>query len=59
MNPHINLRQDFGPKANFKKQKIKAAGFNGFPPYAEYVLHRLAAVPEASVCLYVCLSVCL
>ena len=33
--------QDFGPKANFKKRKVKLGSFNGFPSYAEFLIRRL------------------
>ena len=33
--------QDFGPKANFKRKKVKLGAFNGFPSYAEFLVKRL------------------
>jgi len=34
-------KQDFGPKANFKKRKVKIGSFNGFPSYTEKLIGKL------------------
>eukprot|EP00111_Clytia_hemisphaerica_P016134 TCONS_00047727-protein len=34
-------KQDFGPKANFKKRKVKLGSFNGFPSYTEKLIGKL------------------
>ena len=37
---HSSHVQDFGPKANFKKRKIKLGAFNGLPAYTKDLVHR-------------------
>ncbi|EDQ88902.1 uncharacterized protein MONBRDRAFT_26078 [Monosiga brevicollis MX1] len=37
-------KQDFGPKANFKKKKVKAANFTGLPALARPLIPRLQAL---------------
>ncbi|KAM3935552.1 alpha-ketoglutarate-dependent dioxygenase alkB homolog 4 [Leptodactylus fuscus] len=34
-------KQDFGPKVNFKKQKIKVAGFTGLPSFSKMLWERM------------------
>ncbi|XP_040279464.1 alpha-ketoglutarate-dependent dioxygenase alkB homolog 4 [Bufo bufo] len=34
-------KQDFGPKVNFKKQKIKVASFTGLPSYSKALWERM------------------
>ena len=34
-------KQDFGPKVNFKKKKIKWAEFHGFPAYLNQIFNRI------------------
>ncbi|XP_073421740.1 alpha-ketoglutarate-dependent dioxygenase alkB homolog 4 [Dendrobates tinctorius] len=34
-------KQDFGPKVNFKKQKIKVANFNGLPSFSKILWERM------------------
>lgn len=34
-------KQDFGPKVNFKKRKIKISAFSGLPAYSEMMYHRM------------------
>lgn len=41
-------KQDFGPKVNFKKHKVKIGDFNGFPEFADFIIDRLASVPCVS-----------
>lgn len=36
-------KQDFGPKVNFKKQRVKADAFHGFPSYMPIVMNSFAA----------------
>lgn len=35
-------KQDFGPKVNFKKQKLKVGTFTGLPSFSERVVARMA-----------------
>lgn len=37
-------KQDFGPKVNFKRKKVKSDAFHGFPSYCGYILERLRLV---------------
>lgn len=37
-------KQDFGPKINFKKKKVKADAFQGFPAYSKTVMDRLKTI---------------
>lgn len=41
-------KQDFGPKVNFKKKKVKVGEFKGFPYFTEKLLKKLKEVPELS-----------
>jgi len=41
-------KQDYGPKCNFKKKKLKLASFTGFPPYIKPVVEAFNALPELS-----------
>ena len=34
-------KQDFGPKVNFKKKKIKVGDFNGLPAYSKFIVERM------------------
>lgn len=36
-------KQDYGPKVNFKKQKVKTDGFEGMPTYHAEILNKMAA----------------
>ncbi|KAK0058824.1 alpha-ketoglutarate-dependent dioxygenase alkB 4 [Biomphalaria pfeifferi] len=36
-------KQDFGPKVNFKKQKIRVSSFNGLPSYSRFLFERMGA----------------
>ncbi|CAL1536155.1 unnamed protein product [Lymnaea stagnalis] len=38
-------KQDFGPKVNFKKQKIKLSSFSGLPAYSQFLYKRMKANP--------------
>ena len=38
-------KQDFGPKANFKRKKVKLAGYSGLPRELENVIDRLEDIP--------------
>ncbi|XP_006007861.2 alpha-ketoglutarate-dependent dioxygenase alkB homolog 4 isoform X3 [Latimeria chalumnae] len=33
--------QDYGPKVNFKKQKLKAGGFSGLPSFSRMIVDRM------------------
>lgn len=37
-------KQNFGPKCNFKKQKIQLGDFNGFPKFSEFVQQKFKNV---------------
>lgn len=37
--------QDYGPKVNFRKQKLKPAGFCGLPDYSREVVRRMGLYP--------------
>ncbi|CAO2630006.1 Alpha-ketoglutarate-dependent dioxygenase alkB homolog 4 [Lemmus lemmus] len=34
-------KQDYGPKVNFRKQKLKMAGFQGLPSFSQKVVQRM------------------
>ncbi|XP_053312802.1 alpha-ketoglutarate-dependent dioxygenase alkB homolog 4 [Spea bombifrons] len=34
-------KQDFGPKVNFKKQKLKVGNFSGLPSFSQRLWHRM------------------
>uniref|UniRef100_UPI00358E5553 alpha-ketoglutarate-dependent dioxygenase alkB homolog 4 isoform X2 n=1 Tax=Myxine glutinosa TaxID=7769 RepID=UPI00358E5553 len=38
-------KQDYGPKVNFKKQRVRAAGFSGLPSLSRPLLHRMNQIP--------------
>ncbi|MBZ3875108.1 Alpha-ketoglutarate-dependent dioxygenase alkB-like protein 4 [Sciurus carolinensis] len=38
-------KQDYGPKVNFRKQKLKTAGFRGLPSFSREVVHRMGLFP--------------
>uniref|UniRef100_A0A0B6ZEX2 Fe2OG dioxygenase domain-containing protein n=2 Tax=Arion vulgaris TaxID=1028688 RepID=A0A0B6ZEX2_9EUPU len=38
-------KQDYGPKVNFKKQKLRTANFNGLPSYSRFIYERMKAHP--------------
>lgn len=38
-------KQNFGPKTNFKKQKLQCGAFAGFPAFSQFVQQRFADVP--------------
>ena len=38
-------KQNFGPRANFKKRKVKVGSFNGFPKPTDFVQERFKTVP--------------
>lgn len=37
-------KQDFGPKVNFKKKKVKCDSFSGFPPYMNIVQESFSKI---------------
>ncbi|CAG0918116.1 unnamed protein product [Notodromas monacha] len=41
-------KQNFGPKCNFKKRKIKLGEFEGFPKFSEFVQEKFNSVPLLS-----------
>lgn len=38
-------KQNYGPKTNFKKMKINAGNFDGFPVFSKFLQDRFEAVP--------------
>ncbi|XP_055609152.1 alpha-ketoglutarate-dependent dioxygenase alkB homolog 4 [Uranotaenia lowii] len=38
-------KQNFGPKTNFKKAKLRVGQFDGFPLFSEFVQHRFEQIP--------------
>ena len=38
--------QDYGPKVNFKRQKVKLGSFNGLPPFSEGLVKRMQQSDE-------------
>lgn len=38
-------KQNFGPKTNFKKRKLKAGTFRGFPKFTQFIQDRFRSVP--------------
>eukprot|EP00069_Balaena_mysticetus_P004564 bmy_17485T0 len=38
-------KQDYGPKVNFRKQKLKTAGFRGLPSFSREVVRRMGLYP--------------
>lgn len=43
-------KQNYGPKANFKKRKVKVGSFQGFPKETRFIQDRFARIP--SLCDY-------
>ncbi|XP_014770078.1 alpha-ketoglutarate-dependent dioxygenase alkB homolog 4 isoform X2 [Octopus bimaculoides] len=41
-------KQDYGPKVNFKKQKVKCSAFTGLPSFSKFLVDRFASIPELS-----------
>ena len=35
------FQQDFGPKVNFKKKKLKSGSFSGLPKFSQFIVERL------------------
>ncbi|XP_023217459.1 alpha-ketoglutarate-dependent dioxygenase alkB homolog 4-like [Centruroides sculpturatus] len=38
-------KQDFGPKVNFKKKKVKIGNFQGFPHFVSFLAKRFEEIP--------------
>lgn len=38
-------KQNFGPKTNFKKRKLKVGPFRGYPKFSQFIQERLQTVP--------------
>ncbi|XP_055462589.1 alpha-ketoglutarate-dependent dioxygenase alkB homolog 4 isoform X1 [Psammomys obesus] len=38
-------KQDYGPKVNFRKQKLRMAGFQGLPRFSQKVVQRMGLYP--------------
>ena len=49
-------RQDYGPKVNFKRQKLNLEPFKGLPGFAESILDKIAAQPPLSD--FQCVELC-
>lgn len=41
------LKQDYGPKANFKKRRVKMSTFDGLPAYSEFLVRRVSTATSA------------
>lgn len=41
----LSRPQDYGPKVNFRKQKLKTAGFRGLPSFSREVVRRMGLYP--------------
>uniref|UniRef100_G1PFX8 AlkB homolog 4, lysine demethylase n=1 Tax=Myotis lucifugus TaxID=59463 RepID=G1PFX8_MYOLU len=39
------VKQDYGPKVNFRKQKLKTAGFQGLPSFSREIVRRMGLYP--------------
>ncbi|XP_042542453.1 alpha-ketoglutarate-dependent dioxygenase alkB homolog 4 isoform X1 [Dipodomys spectabilis] len=39
-------KQDYGPKVNFRKQKLRMAGFQGLPSFSQELVQRMGLYPE-------------
>jgi hypothetical protein len=35
------ILQDYGPKVNFKRKKLKVADFTGLPEYSKYIYEKM------------------
>lgn len=42
------LKQDYGPKVNFKKKKLKLDMFTGLPNYSKFLIERLKTIESLS-----------
>ncbi|XP_054765943.1 alpha-ketoglutarate-dependent dioxygenase alkB homolog 4-like [Lytechinus pictus] len=40
------LKQDYGPKPNFKRRKVKQGGFTGLPTFSKPLVSRMNRLPE-------------
>ena len=47
--PPQSQLQDYGPKVNFKRRKLRLQGFSGLPSYAPPILAALHASPHGAV----------
>ena len=43
---YVFILQDYGPKVNFKRQKVKLGSFNGLPPFSERLVKRMQSELE-------------
>lgn len=41
-------KQDYGPKVNFKRKKVKFGTFNGLPEFMQTIVERLKGLPKLS-----------
>lgn len=48
LNCCFSLLQDYGPKVNFKKKRLRADKFTGLPSYAKFLFERMLLLPELS-----------
>ena len=39
-------KQNYGPKANFKKRKVKVGSFKGYPSFSRFIQDRFKTVPS-------------
>ncbi|KAB0358331.1 hypothetical protein FD754_002487 [Muntiacus muntjak] len=45
VTPEEEAEMDYGPKVNFRKQKLKMAGFRGLPSFSREVVRRMGLYP--------------
>ncbi|XP_028341487.1 alpha-ketoglutarate-dependent dioxygenase alkB homolog 4 isoform X2 [Physeter macrocephalus] len=45
VTPAEEAEMDYGPKVNFRKQKLKTAGFRGLPSFSREVVRRMGLYP--------------
>ena len=48
--------QDYGPKVNFKKQKVKTEVFSGLPPFSQFIYNRM--MPVSALADFVPVELC-
>ena len=52
------FKQDFGPKANFNRKKIKYSTFTGLPSYSKFLVERLYKVNQIDLTNFVPVELC-
>ncbi|KJH45872.1 hypothetical protein DICVIV_08066 [Dictyocaulus viviparus] len=51
-------KQDYGPKVNFKRRKVKTDHFSGMPEYADWLLERMQLISEEKLGNYIPFEMC-